>query len=128
MNDKEYIEQENNHNKGLEYRKIADNTVLWTCRAIIFLCVPFILFQPTLNISLFNKFWNHFAIFMILFPAELALILDYISTRIYSHKLENTSNGDEIKSIKYLNIGIEICFSLVIVCLNTFLLIYEFSK
>ena len=125
MNNKQ-LEQINKHyDKGLEFRKNADNTVLWACRAIVVFCISYILFYPTLHIYIFNNLWNHFAIFLLL-PAEITLILDYISTRIYSNKLENSSNGDEIKSIKIINILENMCFYITIFILNILLVLFEF--
>lgn len=126
MTNKEYDIMSKKYDKGLEFRKIADNTILWSCRAIVMFCISFILFSPTLNITILNNFWNHFIIFILLFPAELTLILDYISTRIYSHALENESNGDEIKSIKIINYIGNICFYITIFILNILLILFEF--
>ena len=126
MNNKQLEQLNKQYDKGLEFRKNADNTVLWVCRAIVVFCISYILFDPTLNISIFNNFYNHFAIFLLLFPAEITLILDYISTRIYSNKLENLSNGDEIISIKILNKIGNICFYITIIILNILLILFEF--
>ena len=126
MNNKQLEQLNEQYDKGLEFRKSADNTVLWTCGAIVLFCISYILFFPTLNISVLNNFCNHFIIFLLLFPAEITLILDYISTRIYSNILENTSNGDEIKSIKIINKIGNICFYTTTIVLNILLMLFEF--
>lgn len=128
MNYKQLEQLNKQYDKGLEFRKNADNTVLWACRAIVVFCISYILFHSTLNISIFNNFCNHFAIFLLLFPAEITLILDYISTRIYSNKLENLSNGDEIISVKILNKIGNICFYITIIILNLLLILFEFYE
>lgn len=126
MNNKQKEDLDNLYKLGLSYRNKADNRMLWCCRAIIGYCIYHILYQNTYQFSFLNEFLNHFIIFILFIPCELTLLLDYISTRIFSHKLENTSNGDNLKSIKYINLIGSICFYFTLFIINILLILFEF--
>ena len=126
MNNKTFENLNNQYDKGLEFRKIADNRMLWCCRAIIGYCCYHILYQNTYTILFLNEFWNHFIIFILFIPCELTLLLDYISTRKFSHILENVSNGGDTKFIKYVNSIGSFCFYFTLLIINIFLFLYEF--
>ena len=44
MNNKQLEQLNKQYDKGLEFRKNADNTVLWACIAIVVFCISYILF------------------------------------------------------------------------------------
>ena len=106
---------------GIEFQKNADKKCLWFLRGILLFFIYLILFHPPFII--FNSVFTKIIIIIGLLLSSIAQLLDYISDRIFSHKLENISNNDTIRSIKILNISKEIFVYILYVFIN-FILIF----
>ena len=121
MNNIDLENSQKYYDLGIEYREKADKKCLWFLRGILLFFIYLILFHSPFII--FNSVFTKIIIIIGLLLSSTAQLLDYISDRIFSHKLENISNNDTISSIKILNISKEILVYILYVFIN-FILIF----
>ena len=88
MNNTDFKNLQKCYDLSIEYREKADKKCLWFLLGILIFFIYLILFHPPFII--FNSVFTKIIIIIGLLFSSIPQLLDYISDRIFSHKLENT--------------------------------------